>query len=131
LAQHSGNPSWALAGRNPERLEALSKKLGLSPKVGTIVAETSDLDSLRKMVQQTKAIINVAGPFRKLGAEKVVKACVENGVGYADLSGESAFNASLNKYHEEAKRTGAIIAPSVGFDCEFLSKKIITFECSQ
>lgn len=48
------------------------------------------------------------------------KVCVANGVGYTDLSGESAFNASLNKYHEEAKRTGAIIAPSVGFDCRFL-----------
>lgn len=77
LAQHSGNPRWAIAGRDRKRLEALHSKLNLSKQVGIVVAETSDIDSLEKMVSQTKSIVNLAGPFRKLNAENLVKVSVD------------------------------------------------------
>jgi short subunit dehydrogenase-like uncharacterized protein len=116
LKTHPTKPKWAIAGRDKTRLQALRDKLSLPKSVGTIEANNNDYDSLISMLKQTRSIVNVVGPFRQMGAEQVVKACTEVGTHYFDLSGETAFNATVQKYDEAAKSAGIILVPSVGLD---------------
>ncbi|KAN0062664.1 hypothetical protein ACQY0O_004854 [Thecaphora frezii] len=117
LASHPESPSWALGGRNQAKLQKLRQDLGLSDTVGTLEADSNKYSTLVQMAAQVKVVINLAGPYRKNNAENVVKACVEAGTSYVDLSGETGFNATLiQKFHLEAQAKGLIIAPSVGFD---------------
>jgi short subunit dehydrogenase-like uncharacterized protein len=52
-----------------------------------------------------------------LYGEPVVAACAENGTHYLDSTGEVPWHLDMiNKYHETAKRTGAIIVPQCGLD---------------
>ncbi|PWN49883.1 hypothetical protein IE53DRAFT_411308 [Violaceomyces palustris] len=130
LSKHPQNPKWALAGRNSERLKDLRSKLDLGDHVGTIQANSFDPDSLDAMAKRVKVVINIVGPYRKNNAEAVVKACVQNGTSYVDLSGETAFNATLiEKYHLAAQAKQSIIAPSVGFDS--LPFDVTTFLAAQ
>jgi short subunit dehydrogenase-like uncharacterized protein len=118
LAKHPTNPRWAIAGRDKGRLKALRSKLSLPDSVGTIEANNSNQESLLAMLHQTKSIINIVGPFREMGAENVVKACIQTGTHYFDLSGETGFNATIaSKYDDKAKEAKIVLAPSVGFDC--------------
>jgi short subunit dehydrogenase-like uncharacterized protein len=49
--------------------------------------------------------------------EPVVAACAENGTHYLDSTGEVPWHLDMiTKYHETAKRTGAIIIPQCGLD---------------
>lgn len=116
LSKHPSKPRWAIAGRDDTRLQALRKQLNLPKSVGTIAANNNDVKSLHAMLEQTSSIVNVVGPFRQMGAEKIVKACTETGTHYFDLSGETGFNATIAKYDEAAKAKKIVIAPSVGFD---------------
>jgi short subunit dehydrogenase-like uncharacterized protein len=117
LASHPSQPRWAIAGRDKQRLQALRSKLQLTEQVGTIVANNDDVSSLENMLQQTKSIVNVVGPFRAMGAENVVQTCTKTSTHYFDLSGETGFNATVSKYDKAAKEAGVVLAPSVGFDC--------------
>lgn len=117
LRDHSGKPSWAIAGRSKERLERLRSELQLGQDVGVIEAENGRPETLAAMARQAKSVINVVGPFRKLGAEHVVAACVAEKAHYVDLSGETGFNETLiQEYHAKAKEAGIAITPSVGLD---------------
>lgn len=117
LAKHPSKPRWAIAGRDQNRLKTLRSKLSLSSSVGTIEANNNNVKSLHNMAKQTRSIINIVGPFREMGAEKLVKACTEESTHYFDLSGETGFNETIQKYDQAAKSNGIILAPSVGFDC--------------
>ncbi len=47
----------------------------------------------------------------------MVKACVEEGTHYVDLSGETGFNADvIEAYHLKAQAKGVTVSNSVGFD---------------
>lgn len=117
LATHSGSPRWALGGRNKTRLQNLRSSLKLSESVGTVQADSTDYASLLAMAEQTAVVINIAGPYRRNNAIEVIRACVEKGTSYVDLSGESGFNsAAIEKFHAAAQEKHVIIAPSVGFD---------------
>lgn len=110
-----GEVRWAIAGRSRQRLEAMRAALSLSCDV--VFADTGDRDSIDAMARQARCVANLVGPYLRLGGEVVVEACVRNGTCYVDLTGETAFYATLvDKYHEAAQRTGAIIVPSAGFD---------------
>lgn len=55
--------------------------------VAIIEANCDDPDSLRKMAAVAELVINCTGPYRFYG-ENVVKACVEAGTNYIDITGE-------------------------------------------
>ncbi|MCO5565310.1 hypothetical protein L7F22_018983 [Adiantum nelumboides] len=117
LNSHSGKPKWAMAGRSKERIEKVRKELQIDSKIEIIEANNTNIESLHSLAKQTRCVINVVGPFRLLGAEELVKACIAEGTHYVDLSGETGFNESLIKnHHESAKKAGVIITPSVGLD---------------
>jgi len=113
----------AIAGRNKTKLqkviEFIQKELGSDSKfedLGIVVADSSNDDSIIEMCRQSKCVINCVGPFRWYG-EQVVRACVEMGTHYVDISGEPEFLQTCQiKYHEEAKKKGVHIVGACGFD---------------
>lgn len=117
--------TWAIAGRDQEKLNKLQSELGSaqksgksddSAKVDIIIANSNDPDSLDEMTKQAQVIISTVGPYLKYG-EPLIKACADNGTDYVDLTGEAIFiKDMLDKYQDTAKKSGARIVNSCGFD---------------
>jgi short subunit dehydrogenase-like uncharacterized protein len=110
--------SWALAGRNPEKLARVRDAVaarGTEPAV--IVAQAADIASVEAMVAEARIVLNVAGPFSEYHGDHVVGACARSGTHYADLSGEYWYQRRMiDEFHEEAERTGATIVLAAGVD---------------
>ncbi|KAG3080326.1 hypothetical protein PI124_g5969 [Phytophthora idaei] len=122
------NPSalkWAVAARSEAKLtemkEQLKEKLPevapeLIDAIPVVVADSSSEESLVKMVQQTKVVVSLVGPY-KLYGELLVKACAENGVHYCDLTGEIVWIKEMTaKYAATATKTGAVLVNCCGFE---------------
>ncbi len=117
----------AIAGRDELKLRELQQSCEIKPKI--IIAKLDDEESLNRMVKSTNVVLNCAGPFAKY-AEPVIKACVENGTDYLDISGEPLFvRDMMNKYEARAKETGARIIPFCGFDS--VPADLLTFQALQ
>ena len=108
--------SWAIAGRDRAKLEALRRQLGSDAAVGVLVADSSDTGAVDAMTAQTRVLINTAGPFA-LYADAIVGACVRMRTHYVDITGETVWVRSLiDRYHEHAAADGTRIIPCCGFD---------------
>lgn len=106
--------TWAIAGRDEEKLNELQSKLGST--VDIIIANSDDTDSLDEMTKQTQVIISTVGPYLKYG-EPLIKSCTTHGTDYVDLTGEAIFiKDMMDKYQDAAKQSGARIVNSCGFD---------------
>jgi short subunit dehydrogenase-like uncharacterized protein len=120
LAHHpeSRRFSWAIAGRNPEKLARVRDSVaaqGTEPAV--IVAQAADEASVAAMVASTKIILNVAGPFSECHADHIVGECARSGTHYADLSGEYWYQRRMiDEFHQHAERTGAKVVLAAGVD---------------
>ncbi len=112
--KNGANVTWAIAGRDEEKLNELQSKL--ASKVDIIIANSDNAASLDKMTKQTQVIISTVGPYLKYG-EPLIKSCAENGTDYVDLTGEAIFiKDMMDKYQDTAKQSGARIVNSCGFD---------------
>ena len=112
--RNGANVTWAIAGRDEEKLNELQSKL--ASKVDIIIANSDDAASLDKMTKQSQVIISTVGPYLKYG-EPLIKSCVNNGTDYVDLTGEAIFiKDMMDKYQDTAKQSGARIVNSCGFD---------------
>ncbi len=99
--------SWALAGRDPAKLEAL----GLDAPV--LVA---DAERPRALAEQARIVATTVGPYVTYG-EPLVRACAETGTHYLDLTGEPEFfDRVYVRYDAVARRSGAKIVHACGFD---------------
>lgn len=117
--------TWAIAGRDQEKLEKLQSKISnaqkdddkeTNNKVDIVIANSDDDASLDEMTKQTQVIISTVGPYLKYG-EPLIKSCANNGTDYVDLTGEAIFiKDMLDKYQDAAKKSGARIVNSCGFD---------------
>lgn len=108
--------SWAIAGRNLEKLGEVHTELGLRRQVEMIRADASDPASLEDLAKRAKVIITTVGPYQLYG-EPLVQACVNSGTDYVDLCGEPPFMWQMIEKHDEAaKASGARIIHSCGFD---------------
>ena len=109
-------PTWAMAGRNPDKLAEVKREIGAPDDTPTIVADAADKVSLAQMCDQAKVVITTVGPYQLYG-EPLLAACAQSGTHYADLCGEPAWmRQMIDKYHEDAKASGARISFSSGFD---------------
>lgn len=120
LARHpeSGRFSWAIAGRNPNKLARVRDSVaGQGTEPGVIVAQAADEASVAAMVADAKVVLNVAGPFSEYHGDNIVGACARSGTHYADLSGEYWYQRRMiDEFHQEAERTGARIVLAAGVD---------------
>ena len=109
-------PTWAMAGRNPDKLAEVKREIGAPDSTPTIVADAADKVSLDLMCEQAKVVITTVGPYQLYG-EPLLAACAKSGTHYADLCGEPAWmRQMIDKYHEDAKASAARISFSSGFD---------------
>ena len=108
--------SWAIAGRNNEKLEHVQEKYNLPSNIGKIVVDSNEQNSIDEMVSQTKCVLTTVGPYQLYG-EKIIKTCISTGTDYVDLCGEPGFmHKIISECSAEAKETGARIVFSCGFD---------------
>ena len=65
---------WAIAGRSEAKLAAVRDDLGIAVDLPLVVADASDPDSLRSMVERARVIITTVGPYQLYGSD-LVAAC--------------------------------------------------------
>jgi short subunit dehydrogenase-like uncharacterized protein len=111
FSQHApADVRWAIAGRDPSKLEALGAG------VPAIVADSADRPSIDAFVRRTRIVLSTAGPF-ELYSDPVVDACVRFGSHYVDITGETLWVRSLiDRYHDRAAADGTRVIPFCGFD---------------
>ena len=121
LATHApAGLRWALAGRNPDKLERVRDRLASLDErwdeLPLLRADVTDPDSLAAVAESARVVITTVGPYLEYG-EPLVAACARAGTDYVDLTGEPEFvNRMWNAHHETAVESGARIVHACGFD---------------
>ena len=112
-----GELKWAAAGRSKDKLEQVKTKLGQAgAKLALLTADANDAASLDALCDQTRVVVSTVGPYALYG-EPMIRACVNSGTDYCDLTGEVQWIAAmLEKYEDQAKQSGARIVHCCGFD---------------
>src|SRR5512133_3230355 len=104
---------FRIAGRSAEKLKALSESLPGEP--AWLVADATQTASLPPLFQNTRLLINCAGPFTDLG-ERVIAQAAMSGVHYLDTTNELGYVFRARTYSQMGKRTGAALVPACGFE---------------
>jgi short subunit dehydrogenase-like uncharacterized protein len=113
---HNQDIAWAMAGRSIDKLEKVREEIGAHHDTPLLVVNSEDRSSLDSMAAQTKCVLTTVGPYQLYGSE-LVAACAEGGTDYVDLTGEPGWMYEMIQQNEEsAKKTGARIVFSCGFD---------------
>ncbi|MEM6992614.1 MAG: saccharopine dehydrogenase NADP-binding domain-containing protein [Myxococcota bacterium] len=112
--------AWALAGRDLNKLRAVRAKLAEArPALADLSlhqASAEDPESLADIAVRARVILTTVGPYERYG-KPLVRACVEAGTDYVDLTGEPGFWKEIIDEHDAAAQTsGALIVPCCGFD---------------
>ena len=111
-----GAQRWAMAGRSLSKLQEVRDLIGAPADTPLVTANSDDAASLRSLCERTKVVLTTVGPYQLYGND-LVAACAETGTAYVDLCGEPAWmRHMIDAHHETAKRTGARIVFSCGFD---------------
>ena len=112
-----GRLRWAIAGRSRAKLEELRRSLGPgAAKLPIVVADAADEAALSTMCVGTRVVASTVGPYALYG-EPLIRACVEAGTDYCDLTGEPQWiRRMLQKYEDVARKSGARIVHCCGFD---------------
>ena len=108
---------WAAAGRSESKLRSLQQVLGTNDSsMPILLADADDPNSLQALCQRCDVIISTVGPYALFG-EPMVKACVETGTDYCDLTGETQWiQRMVERYQAQAEQSGARIVHCCGFD---------------
>lgn len=112
-----GEVRWAAAGRSRGKLEKLRTNLGpQADQLALLTADAADEAALKGLCDQARVIISTVGPYAIYG-EPLVKVCASTGTDYCDLTGEVPWvRRMIERYQELARKTGARIVHSCGFD---------------
>jgi short subunit dehydrogenase-like uncharacterized protein len=109
------NATWGAAARDASKLKRILGEEGVEPE-NAISADLGDPQSLADMASRAKVVLNLVGPYTKYG-RPVIKACVENGAHYADLTGEIPFvRQMIDEFDEKAAEAGVKIVEVSGFE---------------
>jgi len=107
--------SWAVAGRDPAKLERVLAEVGVTAPE-TIAADVADPTSLAAMAARTRVVLDLVGPYA-LHGEPVIEACVSQGAHYVDLTGEIPFvRRMIDAYHQRAEAAGVKVVQVCGFE---------------
>lgn len=103
-----------IAGRDAKRVSDLAKRHDLSWRVVSL----EELSALRASMDGIDLVLNAAGPFSETGA-RLIAACLDAGISYADVSGEFHHIRALADYDEAARKAGIAILTGAGFGVTF------------
>jgi len=108
---------WAIAGRSEAKLNEVKHALGAAGvSLPVLVADASNEAQLQTLCAQTRVVVSTVGPYALYG-EPLIKACVENGTDYCDLTGEAQWiRKMIDRYEPSAQQSGARIVHCCGFD---------------
>src|SRR6201988_2089247 len=84
-AQYKGDKQlrWAMAGRSLDKLSGVRDAVGAAADTPLIEADSSDVASIKAMVEQTKSVIAGVGPYQLYGSD-LLAACAATGTDYLD-----------------------------------------------
>ncbi len=106
---------WGIAGRNKEKVLSVAKRLNIDEQ-RIFIADSNNIDTLKKLTSKTKVICTTVGPYAKYGSN-LVEACVDTNTNYCDITGETQWiRKMIDKYHLKAKENKVKIINSCGFD---------------
>ena len=109
-----GELSWAIAGRNAEKLDAVATATGAT--VPQIVADAADEAALADLADSCRVVISTVGPYALYGSP-LIAAVAAAGTDYVDLTGEPQWmQRMIDEHGATATRTGARIVHTCGFD---------------
>lgn len=109
---------FAIAGRDGEKLRQRSAELrarfGLEVPVHT--ARADDPAALAAVARSARVVLSAVGPYARHG-EPIVRAAIEAGADYLDITGEPDFVAmTIDRYGDAAARAGVRMVSACGFD---------------
>ena len=108
--------SWAMAGRSIEKLQSVKDDIGVNADIELIQVDSNDISSIDNLMSQTRCILTTVGPYQLYG-NHIIAACASSGTDYVDLCGEPGWMyEKISQHKEEAKKSGARIVFSCGFD---------------
>lgn len=114
MDKYSNEFKWAIAGRDCNKLEKLQNEIPGKPEI--VIADANDEQALLKLTASTKVVASYAGPFNKY-SNLLVKACVETGTHYVDITGEAIWVRDLiDNYHQRCIDNKIKIIPACGYD---------------
>lgn len=114
LKENYPDLSWAIGGRNKNKLEQLKNEMNLTCDI--LIADAENYEDLSNMVKETKVLITTAGPYAKYGS-LLLKACIFEKTHYTDITGENHWvKKQMDLYNEDAISKGVRIIPSCGYD---------------
>ena len=100
-----------LAGRTAERIAPLARELNCEYRVFALADRAATAHALAGMM----LVLNCAGPFSATAAP-LVDACLNGRAHYLDITGEIAVFEAVHARDADAKATGVVLCPGVGFD---------------
>lgn len=98
-----------LAGRNLEKLRTLAEELNLEFRSFSLGESTA------KHLSGISLVLHCAGPFEKT-ARPMIRACLDAGAHYLDITGEISVFEYTHSLDEEARQKQLILCSGVGFD---------------
>lgn len=109
-----------LAGRNPERLQDLTRELmRVAPPGAAPTWQQADAaipESVAALVSDpSDVLVSTAGPFSVVGSPAVT-AAINAGCTYIDSTGEAGFIRHVFARNDQAAETGARLIPACGYD---------------
>ena len=100
-----------IAGRNRKAIKALANETGLEARIFGL----NDLSSIAKNIANMDVVLHSAGPF-SLTMPNMVKACLQTGTHYCDITGEIDVFEKVYAQHDKAIEKNIALIPGVGFD---------------
>jgi short subunit dehydrogenase-like uncharacterized protein len=99
-----------LAGRS-DAVRGMAAERGLEARVVGL----DDPAALRQALDGVRAVLHCAGPFGRT-SRPMADACIATGAHYLDITGEIGVFEALAARNPEAKASGVMLLPGVGFD---------------
>jgi short subunit dehydrogenase-like uncharacterized protein len=109
---------WAIAGRDQKKLWALRERLDREarPPADAIVVDVGRPETMRQLAASTRVLLTTVGPYVEHG-EPALRAAVEGGADYVDITGEPSFVAgSIAAHDATAREKGLRIVHCCGFE---------------
>jgi short subunit dehydrogenase-like uncharacterized protein len=104
---------FAISGRNPDKLKALERAVGVSE---SCIIDLASPESIRAAIAGRTIVCACAGPFALVG-EPVIATCARLGVHYVDTTGEQRFVAdAFARYSATAEASGACAVPAMAYE---------------